>query len=159
LFQAMPLRGLSGAQLYDSLRTASGIPPLRSDLSTIGEIEERQRVVDQFSIRDPLDAERSVDQALTWINGRLMARFTSPSASPILQIVAETPFLERQERLDILFLATLNRRPRGREKELFDVYLDETIPDAPATTPVKQAEAYADIFWVLLHSTEFQTLR
>ena len=158
-FRAMPRRGLTGAQLYDSLTTAAGVAVWRNDLVSGQAVEERERFVKRFAVHEAIAAERSVDQALTLLNGDLLTRLTSPRTSPLLIALAETPFLDPDDHLDTLFLATLNRFPRPEERRLFRDRMRGKLGRDGVNTGGRGGDALADVLWVLLHSTEFNTLR
>ncbi len=151
LFARMPVRGLTGEQLYDSLRVAAGLPVERLDLATNDAVRSRRRFAARFLIERPAEAERSVAQALTLLNGKLSTELTDPAKSPTLGAVADAPFLETRGKVETLFLAALGRTPHEDETAPFITHVEKT---GAANDPVK---AMADVFWVLLNSTEFNT--
>jgi hypothetical protein len=115
LFARMPVRGLTGEQLYDSLRTAAGLPPERADTDRGQGLEARKRFAARFHVERPVAAERSITQALSLMNGRLTTDLTDPAKNPTLNGVATAPFLDTAGKVETLFLATLGRRPSAKE--------------------------------------------
>ena len=140
-FSVMPVRGLSAGQLFDSLTQATGADGA----------EARARFLDLFATRDerPAEAQTSILQALTMMNGSYIAGATSPVTGDVLGAIAKAPFLDTPGRIETLYLATLTRRPRPDELALLVRYVDrrEGADD--------QANALADVFWAILNGPEF----
>jgi hypothetical protein len=90
-----------------------------------------------------------VQQALTLLNGRFIARATDPDAGPTLVAVARTPGLTSAQRLEALYLATLARKPTEKERKRLLEHLARAKPE-------REAERLADVFWMLLNSAEFR---
>jgi hypothetical protein len=78
----------------------------------------------------------------------LIAGATGLSSSGILNSL-EAPFFTNRQRVEVLYLATLSRRPRPAEWELLESY----VP-AEATGP-QLKEGLSDLLWGLLNSAEF----
>lgn len=148
LFARMPVRGLSGEQLYDSLRTAAGLPPLREDIKGVAAGRTRREFALRFREQRPAKAERSILQALALMNGSLTAELTRPETSPTLKAVATAPFLDTRGKVETLFLAALGRPPSADEL-------------APLIKHVEGggAGALIDVFWALMNSSEFSCIR
>ena len=89
------IRGLTGEQLYDSLRVAAGLPPQRG-----GHGPGRRRFAQKFHVERASTAQRSILQALTLMNGELVAELTDPAKSPALR-AASAPFLDARGKLRI----------------------------------------------------------
>jgi hypothetical protein len=151
LFARMPIRGLSGEQLYDSLRVAGGLPTVRNDLLVRQNDRARERFAAQFGIERPIDAERSIIQSLSLMNGAFIGELTNAEKNPLLVATAESPFLNSQAQIDTLFVATLNRRPTADESSRLVNYLDSGGDERT------RRQSLADIFWSLLNSSEFNT--
>jgi hypothetical protein len=83
------------------------------------------------------------------MNGQLIAGATSLTQGETLQAVLDAPFLDTAERIEILFLATLTRRPTTDEMTRMKDLVDQ------ADSEPKRQQAIADIFWALLNSSEF----
>ena len=150
LFARMPIRGLTGEQLYDSLRTASGLPPERADTGRGLGLEARQRFAAQFHVERPVSAERSITQALSMMNGRLTTDLTDPAKNLTLAGVASAPFLDTKGKIETLFLATLGRKPTAKE-------LKTTVDYVESVAETQRERALGDVFWALVNSTEFNT--
>lgn len=151
LFAVAPVRGLTGEQLYDSMRVAAGLPAERDDLNPSNADRERKRFADRFRILRSSTAQRSILQSLSLMNGRLTADLTDVSATPTLRAVADAPFLDMKGKVESLYLATLGRKPVGDELAALVRYADDGGADGDAK------KALADIFWALLNSSEFST--
>jgi hypothetical protein len=147
----MPVRGLTGEQLYDSLRTASGLTPERDDVGRGLGLETRKRFVAQFHVERPVSAERSIVQALSMMNGRLITDLTDPKKNPTLAGAAEAPFLDTGGKVETLFLAVLGRRPTEKETALMVKYVES------GGSENNQHRALGDVYWALVNSTEFNT--
>jgi hypothetical protein len=83
------------------------------------------------------------------MNGRLTVEATDLEQSRTLRGVLDAPFLDREQKLDTLYLAVFSRVPRDEEKQ----FLLEHI--SKQTDGEQQKQAYAEIFWGLLNSSEF----
>ncbi len=129
----------------DSLRTAAGLPPERDDTGRGQGREDRKRFAAQFHVERPVDAERSITQALSMMNGPLTTDLADPANNPTLAGVVEAPFLDTAGKIDTLFLAVLGRRPREEESKVSIAYVEEG------------GRALGDLFWVLVNTTEFST--
>jgi hypothetical protein len=87
-------------------------------------------------------------QALMLMNGRATTGVTGPDQSSFLGAIA-APFMNDDDRIEALFLATLSREPDGDERAMFTDALAE------CKTPAEHTDALSDMFWALLNSTEF----
>jgi hypothetical protein len=141
LFASMPVRGLSPGQFFDSLNQATGAEPSVA----------RARFLDLFASRDdrPVEAETTIIQALTMMNGSYIDGATNPETSQALGAIIKAPFLDTPGRIETLYLATLTRRPRSDELAVLVPYVErrKTVDD--------QAKALADVFWAILNGPEF----
>lgn len=151
LFARMPVRGLTGIQLYDSLRVASWYPPERADLEPADAARERREFAGRFRIDRPAQAERSVTQSLTLINGTFAADLSDPERSPTLVAAIDAPFLDEEGQVETLFFAALGRPPSADELAL----LSQHVKSGGSHGDPKKA--LADVFWALLNSSEFNT--
>ncbi|MDR3636698.1 MAG: DUF1549 and DUF1553 domain-containing protein [Isosphaeraceae bacterium] len=141
MFASMPVRGLSPGQLFDSLTQATGAN---------GE-EARARFLDLFANRDEraTEAQTTILQALTMMNGSHVASATSLETGEVLGAVVKAPFLDTPGRIETLYLATLTRRPTPKELSLLVRYVETR------KGPDDRAKALADIFWAVLNGPEF----
>src|SRR5262249_1475924 len=148
-----PLRGLTADQLFDSLMQATGgLDPFRlnpiffGDGSTMPRADFRRKFAAQ---EKRTEHQTSILQALTLMNGKLVADATSLERSAPLAAIADSPFLDTPGRIEALYLATLARRPRPEEAARMLRYVQDVGARRNPQT------ALADVFWVLLNSTEF----
>ncbi len=141
LFAAMPVRGLSPGQLFDSLTRATG--------AETG--DAKARFLELFANREsrPIEAETTIIQALTMMNGSYIEGATNPETSQVLGAVVKAPFLDTPGRIETLYLATLTRRPRPDELARLVRFVEER------KSGENQAKALADIFWAILNGPEF----
>lgn len=150
LFSRAAVRGLTGEQLYDSLRVAAGFAPLRPDLDPPAVLGERSRFAAKFYVERPGSAQRSILQSLALMNGNMTATLTDPQTAPTLTGIADAPFLDTAGKVDALFFAALGRKPTAAESATFVKY-------AERGEPKDRQKQLADIFWALLNSAEFNT--
>jgi hypothetical protein len=140
-FAVMPVRGLSAGQLFDSLVQATGAenPGARAGF------------LERFASPDsrPTEAQTTILQALTLMNGSYVDRATSPETGPVLGAVASAPYLDTAGRIETLYLAALTRRPRPDELSVLVKYVDGR------EGPEARAKALADVFWAILNGPEF----
>ena len=148
-FARMPVRGLTGEQLYDSLHIAAGLPLLRTDLDTPDRHRERTRFVAQFANIQTGHSQRSIIQTLTMMNGDISRQLTNPKSAPTLTSAFQLPFLDAREKLEMLFLATVNRPPTDDEWSQIQRRLKPDDSNLESTL--------TDLFWALLNSAEFHT--
>jgi hypothetical protein len=151
LFERMPVRGMTGEQLYDSMVIAAGLPTVRNDLLSSNEDNRREQFAAQMHIERAVSAERSIVQALTLMNGEISRDLTKPEKSPLLAAAADSPFLTSREKVDMLFFAALNRRPTVAESDQMERYVTSGGEERP------ERSGLADVLWVLLNSSEFST--
>jgi hypothetical protein len=151
LFARFPVRGLTGEQLYDSLRVAAGLPPLRTDLDPAAAGQERQRFTARFYVERPGAAERSILQSLALMNGKLTSEVTTAESAPTVRGVADAPFLDARGKVEGLFLAAVGRRPSEDDLNRLAGYVDKGGADGDPR------KALADVFWALLNGSEFNT--
>jgi hypothetical protein len=141
MFASMPVRGLSPGQFFDSLSRATGAEPG----------DARARFLELFASREdrPVEAETTIIQALTMMNGSFIEGATDPATSQALGAIVAAPFLDTKGRIETLYLATLTRRPRPNELALLVQFVDRR------KTADEQAKSLADIFWAILNGPEF----
>ncbi|AMV25715.1 hypothetical protein VT84_15060 [Gemmata sp. SH-PL17] len=151
LFARMPVRGLTGEQLYDSLRVASGLPVERDDLDPLNALRERKSFAAQFHTERAATAQRSIIQSLALMNGSTTRALTDPTKTPALAATADAPFLDTRGKVEALFLAALGRKPTERELAGFVKHVESGGSHKNAS------KALADVFWALLNSGEFNT--
>jgi hypothetical protein len=153
LFAHMPVRGLTPQQLFDSLVQATGYrDPTAANPRRrfFFDGSPRSQFLAKFSSPEKrTEAQTSIPQALALMNSPLVGETTDPEKGELLAAVANAPFLDTKAKVETLFLAALSRPPRPEEATRFVAYVDK---GGAAGDPKK---ALADVFWVLLNSTEF----
>jgi hypothetical protein len=153
-FARMQLRGLTADQIYDSFLTATGardLAPRNQRFFDPRNDQGRNAFRTLFGIAGikPTESQTSILQALMMMNGRQVTDQTSLNGSDVLAAVADAPFLDTDGKVEALFLAALTRKPTPAERDQFTSYVDRGGPSGD------QKKALADVFWVLLNSTEF----
>ena len=152
-FARAVLRGLTPEQLFDSLAEATGFyQPFRADNPFVVDTDSpRAQYLELFrdSAESSLDRETTILQALAMMNGQFVGNATDLDRSRTLRAVVDFPKMTDSQRLETLFLATVSRPPTAVERERFEKYLK-----SGGATGEKN-EALADIFWVLLNTSEF----
>jgi hypothetical protein len=162
-FARMPLRGLTGEQLFDSLAMATGFrdsggagyEDLRVAI-TGGGRSARGEFLTKFANRTEraVEAQTSILQALMLMNGKVIADATSLKRSETLAAVLDAPFATTVDRVETLYLATLSRRPSDRELDRAVRFVHEAAR-AENAGRAAYSNALADVFWALLNSSEF----
>jgi hypothetical protein len=152
-FARTALRGLTPEQFFDSLAEATGYyQPYRSDNPfVIDEETPRARFLELFRDENesPLMKETTILQALAMMNGDFVDNATTLENSQTLRAISDFPLMSADEKLDSLFIAALSRKPTKTEQETFGKYV------ADGGTSKNPGDALADVFWVLLNSSEF----
>jgi hypothetical protein len=141
MFASMPVRGLSPGQLFDSLTQATGAEP--------GDAKGRFLELFASRVERPVEAETTIIQALTMMNGSFIDGATNPVTSQVLGAIVKAPFLDTPGRIETLYLATLTRRPKPGELALLVPFVERR------KTEDDRAKALADIFWAILNGPEF----
>jgi hypothetical protein len=140
----MAVKALTAEQFFDSLALATGYRDAQDKGAA------RRQFLTRFALAGPVgEPETSVQQALTLLNGDLVAWATDPARGPTLIAVTQTPGMSLAQRIEALYLATLSRKPTAEELE----HLERNVRKAGAD---REAERLADVFWALLNSAEFR---
>ena len=152
LFDRMAVRGLTPIQLYDSLTRATGVrrePQQQGFNFNPGSL--RNEFLERFANQDerPTERQTSILQALTLMNGRLVTDGTSIGSGKTLSAISDSFFLDTPGKVELLYLATLSRRPTPEEVARAVPYLEK------GGTSLNPKKALADVFWSLLGSAEF----
>ncbi len=165
LFARMPLRGVTGEQLFDSVAMATGYRDSGGgdDLFSAilgGNRSGRSEFLTKFAAAEKsTEAQTSILQALSLMNGRVIADATTLERSETLAAVASAPFLTTAERIETLYLATLSRKPEAKELDRAVKFVENAAKIAKDKDDNARRAAYsnalADVFWALLNSPEF----
>lgn len=150
-FVHRPLKTLMPEQVFDSLEQALSLPIAKADNGPRfnGEREQFVARMDEAFVDVPADYKGGIPQALMLMNGKLTADATSLDNSRTLRAIVEAPFLNAEQKLEALFLASLTRRPEANELAFLLQHVN-----GQKTEPERKA-AYAEIMWGLLNSPEF----
>lgn len=154
-FARMTVRGMTPAQLYDSLAEALDCQETRSSPSnrfdrSVEPSAPRAEFLAKFAGTQERRREvhTSILQSLYLMNGKFMEEKLANSKA--LQTVAEAaPAVSTARRVEELFLVTLSRKPTAQESKKWIAYVDKGGTDGDAK------HALADLFWVLLRTGEF----
>jgi len=152
-FAQMNVKLLTAEQMYDCITVASMLVSAEMgtgfNLARVGN-SRRDLFLQQF--RAPpgraTEYQSGIPQALTLMNGGLIEDATSLQSSGLLESLT-VPFITNKDRMEILYLATLSRRPTSSEQELLNGFMSEDTAGDELT------ESLADILWALLNSAEF----
>ncbi len=158
LFARMPLRGLTAEQIFDSVAMATGYRDSGGGDDLLSSIfgskrSARSEFLTRFASQPEraTEAQTSILQALSLMNGKVVEAATSLDKSETLAAIVETPFIRTEERIETLYLATLSRQPV--EKEICRAV--KFLQDGGKRGQGSDKEALADVFWSLLNSPEF----
>jgi Protein of unknown function (DUF1549)/Protein of unknown function (DUF1553) len=151
MFSRMYVKMMEAEQLYDSLIIATNAHKSGKDDWTTAETQ-RQEWLRQFILAFGTDENDestffngTIPQALMMMNGPLINKaISAESGSYLNQIITQNR--KDKDRIRILFLATLNRKPTGKEKKNASSLINSY------SNPI---EGYQDLFWALLNSNEF----
>ncbi len=145
----MPVKGLSPRQISDSLLQATGIHvegSLRDRALNNGALDGNVAALFENSADSPVDPQTTILQALALMNGRFIVQHTQEGSSRTLAAVIQAPFLDTDQKLETLFLATLSRKPTRQELIRLQPFV---------TSGEDNQQGLADVFWALLNSSEF----
>jgi hypothetical protein len=152
LFAHMVVKGMTPEQLFDSLALATGYrsPPASKNPMPEPRLDARAEFLVRFANGQPrTETQRSIQQALMLMNGQFVTDGTRLKDGATLKSIADDPALDTAGRVEALFLTALSRKPTPAEAGRFVRYVDEGGANKDAKL------ALADVFWVLLNSTEF----
>lgn len=154
-FARMQVKGLSAEQIFSSIAQAVGhqieFNPRETYDFSFQANTPKASFLERFADENPNPQERqtTVLQALALMNGEFITNATKLEGSKTLAAIAEFPGLTPEDKVEALFLATLTRKPTPEELTRFAGY----IQTGGARNDAK--EALADVFWVLLNTSEF----
>ena len=153
-FAQMNVKMLTAEQVYDCIAVATmpGSASANSEAGLVSRFGNTTRESFLREFRTPsgrsTEYQGGIPQALTLMNGDLVDGATGLQSSGLLKSL-EAPFFSREQRIEILYFATLARPPKPSEKELLTQYLPEY------SSAVQRREALSDVLWALLNSAEF----
>jgi hypothetical protein len=158
LYTRMSVKGLTAEQLFDSLALATYYTETANDPNGAfnpfgGPGGARAEFLTKFSnVADKrTETQTSILQALSLMNGKFTADASSVDAARnrLLGAAIDAHFTGTRGKLDMLYLAVLSRPMRDDEAEKLVKYVDKGGPSG------NKDKALADVFWVLLNSSEF----
>lgn len=147
-FARAATKPLTPDQMYDSINRVLARRQTRASSSLLD--PQRQSFLSriQSPTRSATEYSSGALQALMLMNGADVAMATAPSDSALLGALT-APWLSDDQRIEILFLATLSRFPALDEVEFCREHV------AAAQTSEEKEGAWADLLWVMLNSAEF----
>jgi len=153
-FAQMNVKMLTAEQVYDCITVAT-MPGSTQTTDMTGLVTRFGNVSRDEFLRDfrtpsgrSTEYQGGIPQALTLMNGTLIDRATGLASSGLLKSL-QAPFFTRDQRIEILYFATLSRQPKPSEKELLNQYITEDMSGN------ELREALSDVLWALLNSAEF----
>jgi hypothetical protein len=108
--------------------------------------------VDEDTPQDDFDG--TITQALMLMNGQLLGGATGALSSGGALSELMRALMTDRERIDALYLRTLSRPPSESERDHWLAFVTKLRPGRAPKLGPKQ-EAYEDLFWALLNSSEF----
>ena len=153
-FAQMNVKMLTAEQVYDCITVAT-MPGNGTANAATGLVDRFGNSSREGFLRDfrtpsgrSTEYQGGIPQSLTLMNGALVDGATGLQSSGLLKSL-EAPFFSREQRIEILYFATLARPPKPSEKALLAEYITEDLTGPPLR------EALSDVLWALLNSAEF----
>lgn len=147
LFSRMAIKVFAPEQTFDSLQLVLGrndqTIERRGPMGRRLNVSARTLFVASYGIEDgadPTELQAGIPQVLRLMNG---PAFTTGPALERMITAGKTP----AGIIEHLYLATLSRRPTARERDRLIAYVNKNT-EAPR-------QAYSDVLWALLNSSEF----
>ncbi|MEO9593537.1 DUF1549 domain-containing protein [Rhodopirellula bahusiensis] len=150
MMHAARVRGLSADQLYNSLLTSAGRTSTRSGARGDRRSEPRQTILLAFHVGRVGEAERSISQALTLMNGSFTNALATKANNPMLASVLASPFMNFNDQIDTIFVATLGRHAGEEERNAVHRYAESQGND-------DRERSLGDLYWAIINSPEFNT--
>jgi hypothetical protein len=151
-FAQMNVKMLTAEQIYDCMMVASMLVGTDGNGFSIARVGNTDR--DEFLLQfktlpgRPTEFQGGIPQALTLMNGTLISSATDLAQGGLLNSL-EAPFFTDDQRIEVIYLATLSRRPTPAEWALLRDYIRGRDANASIREPL------ADILWALLNGAEF----
>jgi hypothetical protein len=155
LFARMTVKGLSGEQLYDSLAEATRMvdQPTAMQQNQFINVSARQEFLNKFDASNTKRTQHqtSILQALSLMNGKVITDATSLDKGQLHIVIHAESWSTRStsEKLELLYMSAVARKPRKDELDRLVPYIDKGGPSGDSK------KALADVFWALLNSSEF----
>jgi hypothetical protein len=156
LFARMPIRALTADQLFDSFMVATNSKVEAQSYQPVPQFnpggamysERNQFLLKWADTAKPIDASTSILQALHLMNSKFINDRIDPKNNSVLPVLANTNAGTKRQ-LETLFLMVLTRPPSAKELATLAPYVDSGGPTGD------RAQAFADVMWALLNSSEF----
>ncbi|QDU50608.1 DUF1549 and DUF1553 domain-containing protein [Gimesia panareensis] len=148
----MPTRGLTAEQIFANLVQATGFfrQTAETDPQLIapGMNSPQAEIQDLFQTdsENQLDPRATILQALALMNGTFITNATSLEQSDVFTAIVEFPGQSSEQKIEAFYLSTLSRPPTESELNRLKTYINSSE---------EKTEAYANLFWALLNSSEF----
>ncbi len=149
-YTSMPVRSLSAEEVYNCLVQAAGRrDPLDANAPAV--VEQRSAFLAQVDAptRKATEFQGGIPQTLVLMNGPFVEELTGPLTGDLIAALVDSPFMSDEECVETLYLATLTRAPEADERQQS---LEWVLSCAEAGD---KAQAFSDILWSLLNSSEF----
>ena len=154
-FAQMHVKTLTAEQIYDCITVASMLDSTVTNNASPLSINRfgntsREQFLQLFRTpsQDRTSFQSGIPQALTMMNGSLIEGATGLTTSGLLKSL-EAPFFSNRQRIEVIYMATLSRRPSDSDWKLLQDYLPQ---DASGE---QLQQSMADLLWALLNSAEF----
>jgi hypothetical protein len=155
-FAQMRAKPLTPEQLFDSFRLLAPSDTTRTAARTASMAssldEDPVRIEFVRNMRSPpgiaTEYRAGTLQALMLMNGRVAAGVSNADESSLLGAVV-APYMNDDDRIEALFMATLSRPPDDEERQAGLTALSDCKTDK------ERSQALSDVLWALLNSTEF----
>ncbi len=152
-YARMNIRHLTGRQVFNNFIQATGSrAPVPSENRFVFSQDNNgaTAIMTTFQINGKKsEAQSTILQALLIMNGRFISKQTVLASSDTFAAVMDAPFLDIDQKINTLFLLTLNRSPTLKEFDQLRSMIDRE------TAQNNQVQAMSNLFWALLNSTEF----
>ncbi len=164
LFTRMYVKPLSPEQLFNSLLIAGGVSTeeIRRRGSSYA---QREEWLQQFFVSENNEEngevstfDGSLPQTLMMMNGELVKRAIDPVQGQVLKEIVSDRSKSEAEHIQDLCLAALSRRPTPQELEAIQKMLRNQIRLRTSHNMPPQLaynEAFGDVYWAYLNSSEF----
>ena len=161
LFARMPLRGLTAEQLFDSLADGDRLREANANTARFvvvgGPGSPRQEFVNRFNEQSDkaTESQTSILQALSLMNGKLIADATSLDRSETLAAIVDAPFMDTAAaHRDAVPGDPVAPAEGEGDWPAWSTYVEGAGKAGPDASRNRR-EALADVFWALLNSSEF----
>ena len=165
LFSHYPLKQLSPEQFFDSLMVVTLTESMKkSDWDKADKLKDQllRQFTTVFNNDENSEADSfngTIPQALLLMNGELITKAVSKEKGSLLRervdaIMKKPTRAADAALLNDLYLAAVSRRPTEKERTLAIRLIQDTVAKSKDKDK-DPIDAYQDIFWALLNSSEF----